>query len=107
MIGSSSDGVARRSAARKREELVHPERFGDVVVGTGVERRHLVGLGVTHGEHDDRDRAPPAQPADDIHTVDTGKPEVEHDDIGMVTRREVERVLAVGREVDVVAARAG
>ena len=33
-----------------------------------------------------------------------GKAEVEHDDVGMVAGREVERVLAVGREVDVVAA---
>ena len=95
---------APQGRSQTRHQLVHAERLGDVVVGTGVERGDLVGLGVADGEHDDRYGAPAAQTADDVDTVDPRKPEVEHHHVGMVVRREVERVLAVGRKVDVVPA---
>jgi len=40
--------------SKAREEFVHAEGFGDVVVGAGVERADLVALGLAHGEDDDR-----------------------------------------------------
>ena len=52
----------RRSTARiRRQELGHPERLGDVVVGAGVEGPHLRPLVVADGEHDDRHRRPAAE----------------------------------------------
>ena len=87
------------------EELVHPERLRHVVVGAGIERRDLRGLGVTGGEHHDRNRAPAAQALDHLDAVDAGQAEVEHDDIGMVPSREVERLFSGLGQVDVVATR--
>ena len=46
----------------------------------------------------------PRRPVDHLDAVDAGEPEVEHDDVGMVARREVERLLARLGQVDVVAA---
>ena len=62
-------GAAERGA-QAGQQLVHAERLGHVVVGPGVERRHLVALAVAHREHDDRHRAPAAQPADHVDAVD-------------------------------------
>ena len=104
---SSSAGVgAAQRGPQPGEQLVHPERLGHVVVGAGVERRDLVRLRVARRQHDDRHALHAAQPADHVDAVDAGQPEVEDDDVGMVARREIERLLAVGRGVDVVPARA-
>ncbi len=46
---------APQRGAQTSQQLVHAERLGHVVVGPGVERRHLVVLGVAHRQHDDRD----------------------------------------------------
>ena len=101
---SSARGRAAQRGAQAGEQLVHPERLGHVVVGAGVERRDLVGLAVAHRQHDDRHRAPAPQPADHVDAVDAREPEVEDHDVGVVARRELERLLAVGGEVDLVAA---
>ena len=96
---------ATERGAQTGQELVHPERLRHVVVGAGVERGNLVGFAVAHRQHDDRHRAPPAQATDHVDAVDAGEAEVEHHDVGMMRRRERERMFAIGREVDVVAAR--
>ena len=95
-------GRAAQRGAQPREELVHAERLRDVVVGAGVERGDLVALGVAHREHDDRHLGPAPQASDHVDAVDPGQAEVEHDHVGVLAGREVERVLAVGRDVDVV-----
>ena len=66
-----------------REQLLDVERLGDVVVGAGVERRDLLPGVEPAGEHEDRDRRPAAQRADDVDAVEVGQPEVQHDDVGM------------------------
>ena len=76
------------------EELVHPERLGDVVVGAGVERGDLVLLASRADSTTIGTVAPAAQAADHLDAVDAGQPEVEHDHVGMVARRELERLLA-------------
>src|ERR1700730_10442497 len=98
----------RRPAQRgpeAREQLVHAEGLGDVVVGAGVERGDLHGFGVAGGEHDDRHVAPPAQRSGDVDAVDVGQAEIEDNDVGMVTGRELQPLPAVLGTVDLVAAR--
>ena len=109
-----SDGDDDRLLLRRRrppqrgaqpgEQLVHAERLGDEVVGAGIERGDLVGLLLAHREDDDRDLAPAPESLDHLDPVDARQAEVEHDDIGMVARRELEALLARLGQVDVVAA---
>ena len=54
------------------EELACAEGLAHVIVGAGVEGRHLVALLAPRREHDDRDGRPLAQPADDVDPVDVG-----------------------------------
>ena len=46
---------------------------------------------------------PAPQAPDHLEPVDAGQAQVEQDDVGVARRREVERLLAAGRLVDVVA----
>ena len=54
-------GSAPQRRAQTREHLVDAERLGHVVVGSGVERRHLLALVADRGEDDHRDVAPAPQ----------------------------------------------
>ena len=96
--------VAPQRGSEAREELVHAERLGDVVVGAGVEGRDLVALGFADGEDDDRHGGPAAQAADHFDAVDSGEAEVEDDEVGVLPGGDRERRLAGLGEVDVVAA---
>ena len=87
------------------EELVHAERLGQVVVGTKVERLDLGRLGPTPRQHDDRHRRPAPEAAHDVEPVHAGKSEVEDDDVGMVARRELERLFTGEGDVGVVSTR--
>ena len=49
---------------------------------------------------------PRAQPADHVHPVDPGKAEIQDHHVRMGARRDLQRPLAVGRGLDVVAPRA-
>ena len=64
---ASTTGQVRPGAPARRpdpgEQLVDAERLGDVVVGAEVERLHLVVRPVPGRQHDDRQPAPRAQPA--------------------------------------------
>ncbi len=84
-----------------REELVHPERLGDVVVGAGVQRGDLVGLGVAHRQDDDRDAAPAPNAFDHFDAADAGEAEIDDHDVGTAAGHKVERVFAGLGEVDV------
>ncbi len=66
-----------------REQLAHPERLGEVIVGAGVERRDLVALLAAGGEHDDRHVAPLPQPPDHLQAVEIGQAQVEDDEVGL------------------------
>ncbi len=107
-LGSSAR--RRRDAAERgaeaREELAHAERLGDVVVGAGVERRDLLALRLARGEDDDGHVGPAAEAGDHVEPGDVGESEVEDDEVGPVSGRELERDLAGAGRVDVVAARA-
>jgi hypothetical protein len=92
------------SGPQPRQELVHPERLRDVVVGAGVEGGDLVGLGVANGQDDDRDPAPAADALDDLDAADAGKAEVDDDDVRRVTGSKFESFFTRLDEVDVEAA---
>jgi hypothetical protein len=64
------------------QELGHPERFGHVVVGAGIEGRHLDGFGAPGRQHDDGHRGPRPQPLGHLDATDTRQAEVEDHDIG-------------------------
>ena len=85
--GSSERG------SEAREEFVHAEGFGDVVVGAGVENADLVALGLAHGEDDDRYGGTAAQAADDCDAVVPGESQVEDDEIGVFPGGECQRCL--------------
>ena len=59
--------------ANPREQFLGAERLGDVVVGAGIERPHLVVFRAARRQHDDR-RAPAlANLAADVDAVDVGE----------------------------------
>ena len=66
--------AARRSAAppqhrpQPRQQLLGAERLGDVVVGAGVERPHLLALVADRREDDDRQLAPARGPRSQTST---------------------------------------
>ena len=62
------------------KELIDAERFGDVVVGAGVEGSDLVAAARTAGQHDDGHGGPAAQTVNDVETVQVRQPEVEYDE---------------------------
>ena len=73
------------------EEFVDDERFGDVVVGTGVEGVDLVAAVGTAGEHDDRDDGPASQTADHLGAVHVGQAEIEDHQVGVLPGGHVQR----------------
>ena len=83
-----------------REELVHRERLGHVVVGARVEGGDLDRLRVARRQHDDRHGAPAPERGRDADAVHVGETEVEDDDVGMLARGEVETFASRRREHD-------
>ena len=103
--------AARRPAAQQRpqarEQLLALERLDEVVVGADVEPLDARLERVARGEHQDRHVvAVLAQAARDVDAVEPREPEVEHDQVGQERVRLVERLHAVGGELDVVAVEA-
>jgi hypothetical protein len=92
--------VARLAApqhrADARQQLVEVERLGHVVVGTKVERAHLVDDLVAGGEHDDRHLAVQPQAAADLEAVRPRHGDVEQHHVGPVVARGRQRRVAVG-----------
>ena len=82
--GSCLPGDPPGDRADAGEEFVYAERFGDVVVGAGVEGDDLVAAARPAGEHDDGHSGPAAQSVDDIETVQVGQAEVEHDEFRLL-----------------------
>ena len=64
------------------DELAGAERLGQVVVGADLEADDEIGLGVTCGEHQHRDRSFTLDLAADVEAVEAGEHEVEHHEVG-------------------------
>ena len=67
-----------QQGAHAGQQLGHAEGLGHVVVGPGVQRRHLLRLGLAHREHQHRHRRPLAQRPHHGLAVAIRQPEVEH-----------------------------
>src|SRR5215472_1279419 len=89
-VADVDDRLIRRGAyppgrcAQPGEQLVHAERFRDVVVRAGVEGVDLLRLLAARRQHDDRRCRPAADTSDDIGAVHVGQAEVDDDDVGVV-----------------------
>jgi hypothetical protein len=97
--------VACLKASHPSEQLAHPERLGDVVVGAAVERVDLLALLDAGREHDDRHRRPLAEVLDDFQSVQVGQPEVDDREVGLVHAGVDLAAPAVGRLHHAVALR--
>ena len=73
--------VTAQERADSRDELGDPEWLREVVVGAGIERRHLVSLRGTRGQDDDRRLGPAPKIADEFNAVEVGEAEVQDDAI--------------------------
>ena len=97
-------GRAAHLGADARQQLLHVEGLGEVVVGAGVHAGHLVAPAVAGGEDDDRHVAVGAPPllqhADAVHLRQA---DIEDDDVVRLGLAEEIAFLAVGGEVDGIA----
>ncbi len=104
-------GVAGRRAAAQdrldaRNQLARREGLRHVVVGAGLEARHLVGFFAARGQHHDRDVARvgvAAQHAHQLEAAHVRQHPVDQDEVGAPVADARERRLAVLRERDVAA----
>src|SRR5580704_12775228 len=92
-----------------RQQFVHPEWFGHVVVGSDIQSLDLADTLMAGGQDDDRHRAPSPDASDHIDAVDSGKAQVEEDHIGLEMGRPVHplftapgrrHLVATGAEAD-------
>ncbi len=85
-----------------RQQFIHAERFGDVVVGARVESFHLRAILSAHREHDDRHlRRFPQLPAQ-IHTIHIRHRQVRHHHVRRPIFHQLQRHLPVVGYADVV-----
>jgi len=85
------------------DELARAERLRDVVVGADTEADQDIGLVVASGEHDDGHGSLGLDATAHLQPVETGKQEIEHDDVGGDATDEVDTLRAVVRDIDVEA----
>ena len=83
-LGGALDPAEQGVGAR--DDLAHPERLGDVVVGADAEPHEDVGLVVAGGEHEHRDRADGLDAAAHLEPVEAGQHDVEDDEVGVRAR---------------------
>ena len=84
--------VLTQLRAQPGQQHIEAERFGDVIVGAGIEAENFVGIGVVPGQHDDRrlDAVAPHQPAD-LTTIHIGQTDIKHDGIEIILFGRLER----------------
>src|SRR6185503_545921 len=73
-------GLRTRTAENRLQagdQLARPERLGDVIVRTGVERPDLLLLLADRGENEDRHLAPRPQLGAYVHSVSVGQNQVD------------------------------
>ena len=80
-LGGAVD--AAQEGADPGHQLAHPERLGEVVVGTDREPDQHVGLVVPRGQHQHRHRLGRLDAAADLVPVEAGQHHVQHDQLGV------------------------
>ena len=74
---------ATQHRAHPCDDLAHPVRLGDVVVGADLEADDGVDLGAFRGDHDDGHMAALAQLTTDVDAAEARQHHVEQDDVGL------------------------
>ena len=95
--------VARRPpqhGAHPGDQLAQAVRLGDVVVGTDLEADDRVDLGALGGHHDDRHLAALAELPAHVDAADPRQHHVEQHEVGLDDVETVERLEAVGGDLD-------
>ncbi len=88
-----------------RQQFIHPERLGDVVVRPGVERLNFYLLFAPDGQHDDGQLRNDTQTPAELQAVRIRHGEIGNDQIGRPVAERLERGQPVGRHPHVVAVR--
>ena len=91
-LGRRPGARAAQRGAQAGDQLVGAERLGHVVVGTRVERPHLLLLLSQRGQHEDRHLRPLADRAADVDAVPVRQDQVEDGGVGRLERRRVQGV---------------
>src|SRR5579859_81974 len=89
------DPRAAQDGAHAGEQLVYPERLGEIIVGAEIERGNLVAFGVQRGEHDDRGGGLLAHAAADLKTVHLGHHDVQDQEVRQLTLPKSNRLKAI------------
>ena len=97
-------GGAAHLGAHARQQFLHVERLGEIIVGAGVHAGDLVAPAVARGEDDHRHLAfGPAPLLEDRDAVHLRQPDIEDDDVVGLGFAEEVAFLAVERLVDGIA----
>ena len=97
---------APQQRLQPRQQLLHLERFGQVVVGAGLQALHLVLPAPARREHEDGQVAAAlAQPADDVQAGEPGQADVDDGGVIGIFGGEIQRFLALAGGIDRVALR--
>ncbi len=103
LIGAASPSLspsrlhAAQHGVHAGDELGGRERLDDVVVGSEAEADHAVGLLAARRQQDHGHVAVLAQPRHHLQPVEAGQHHVEHDEVGPVLERRLDRRRAVRR----------
>ena len=90
-LGWLRRSVTAQRRAHTRQQFLGPERFGDVVVGTRIERANLVAFRTAGRQHDDRDRQALTNPAAHLDSVDVRQAQVQDDEVRLLPVDSFER----------------
>ena len=83
------------------EQLLDPEGFGEVVVGSAVDALHLFVPAAARGQHQNRQGEPGFTPAaQEREAIDAGQAEVEHHGVVNLGGRQEIGLFTIGRHVD-------
>ena len=100
--------VAGEPAAQRRsdsgQQFLGAERFGDVVIRTFVERRHLVLLGAARRQHQYWSVPSFTHRSAHVQTVHVWQPKVQHDQIRRPRLHDGERLPSGPRRFNLIAA---
>src|SRR5579872_1071502 len=82
--GFTSGLVTTQHGPNAGDQFVEGERFGDVVIGTQVQRIHLIRHLVTRREHNDGDIVLESQAAAHLEAIEAGHGDIQQDDMWFV-----------------------